>query len=212
MHTSRLPKLLWGKALRHATWLKNRMATRALDGKTPCEALYGQPPDLSTLCWWGCTVWVYSADGSELDVHMCKAHWLGFDVDAKAHRVYWPDMCAVSVECNVYFGSAVQLKGEQITNRRYAASSMLPHLPLQLQCSPHHPTLQPQHQIPLHPCKAAHQKVHQSNCTVPLAPASPCASCATHNQEKALHTPAAQPASPWHTQGRPGGSRGSMDS
>ena len=50
MHMAGMPKSLWGEALRHATWLKNRMATRSLDGKMPFEALYGQPPDLSTLC------------------------------------------------------------------------------------------------------------------------------------------------------------------
>ena len=34
-HGSGLPKSLWGEALRHAVWLKNRTGTRALDGKTP---------------------------------------------------------------------------------------------------------------------------------------------------------------------------------
>jgi transposase InsO family protein len=34
-HASSLPKLLWGKALRHAAWLKNQTATRTLDGKMP---------------------------------------------------------------------------------------------------------------------------------------------------------------------------------
>src|SRR5258707_9410370 len=48
-HTSGLPKSLWGKALRHATWLKNQMATRSLDRKTPFEALYSRPPDLSAI-------------------------------------------------------------------------------------------------------------------------------------------------------------------
>ena len=48
-HMSSLPKSLWGKALRHATWLKNRTATWALNGKTPFKALYSQPPDLSAL-------------------------------------------------------------------------------------------------------------------------------------------------------------------
>jgi len=46
-HKAGLPKMLWGEALRHATWLKNRMATCALDTKTPSEALFGTPPDLS---------------------------------------------------------------------------------------------------------------------------------------------------------------------
>ena len=56
MHVSGLPKLLWGEALRHSTWLKNRTAMRALDSKMPFAALYSQPPDLSTLRTWGTIV------------------------------------------------------------------------------------------------------------------------------------------------------------
>jgi transposase InsO family protein len=114
-HTSGLPKSLWGEALRHTAWLKNQMATQALDGKTPYEAVYGQSPDLSDLRRWGCATWVHNADGSKLDVHMHKARWLSFDIDTRAHRVYWPDSRTVSIECNVYFRSAAQLEGEQIT-------------------------------------------------------------------------------------------------
>jgi hypothetical protein len=88
MHTSGLPKSLWGEALQHAAWLKNRTATRALDGKTPYEAVYGQSPDLSDLRRWGCTTWVHDADGSKLDVCARKARWLSFDVDTRAHQVY----------------------------------------------------------------------------------------------------------------------------
>ena len=68
MHTSSLPKTLWGEGLRHATWLKNWTATCALDGKTPYEALFGAPPDLSELKLWGCPVWVYDTTGAKLDV------------------------------------------------------------------------------------------------------------------------------------------------
>jgi hypothetical protein len=44
-HGSGLPKSLWGEALRHAVWSKNRTVTCALDSRTPFEALYGHPPD-----------------------------------------------------------------------------------------------------------------------------------------------------------------------
>ena len=111
-HKSGLPKTLWGEALRHAIWLKNRTATRALDGKTPFEALYGRPPDLLNLRLWGCPVWVHSADGSKLDVHARQAKWIGLDTDTRAHRVYWPSAGKVGVERNVYFGSSAPLEGE----------------------------------------------------------------------------------------------------
>jgi transposase InsO family protein len=112
-HDSGLPKSLWGEALRHTCWLKNRTATRALDGKTPFEALFGKPPDLMSLQRWGCTVWVHSPGGSKLDPRASEARWLGLDVDARAHRIYWPSSGKVSVERDVYFGSSAQLEGEE---------------------------------------------------------------------------------------------------
>lgn len=112
-HTSGLPKSLWGEALRQATWLKNRTATRALDSKTPFEALYGRPPDLSALRTWGTPVLVHNSGGSKLNVRAREARWLGLDVDAKAHRVFWPGMGNVTVERNVYFGTSAPLEGEE---------------------------------------------------------------------------------------------------
>jgi transposase InsO family protein len=111
-HGSGLPKSFWGEALRHAVWLKNRTATRALDGRTPFEALYGRPPDLSRLRVWGCHVWVHDPDRSKLDVRAREARWLSFDVDARAHRVFWPGPGNVTVERNVYFATSALSEGE----------------------------------------------------------------------------------------------------
>ena len=113
-HLTGLPDFLWGEALHHATWLKNRTATRTLDNKTPFEALFGSPPDFSGLRRWGCHVWVHDDSGSKLDVRAREGRWLGFDVDSRAHRVYWPRLGTVTVERNVYFASAAPLEGEQL--------------------------------------------------------------------------------------------------
>ena len=93
-----LPAILWGEALHHATWLKNHMALRTLDNKTPFEALFGSPPDLSGLHLWGCNIWVHNDSGSKLDVHAHEGCWLSFNIDAWAHRVFWPKTGTVSVE------------------------------------------------------------------------------------------------------------------
>jgi transposase InsO family protein len=98
IHTSGLPKSLWGEALRHAAWLKNRTAMCTLNGKMPFEALYGRPPDLSTLRFWGSQVWVHSPSGLKLDVCAQEAHWLGPDVDAKAHCIFWLSTRNIAVE------------------------------------------------------------------------------------------------------------------
>ncbi|KAJ3002694.1 hypothetical protein NUW54_g5708 [Trametes sanguinea] len=41
--TSGMPRYLWGEAVMHATWLKNRTSTKALGGRTPYEAVTGSP-------------------------------------------------------------------------------------------------------------------------------------------------------------------------
>ena len=109
-----LPKMLWGEALHHVTWLKNRMATCALDTKTPYKALYRTPPDLLALHLWGCKVWVHDDTGSKINVRVHKGCWLSFDTDARAHRVYWTKPSTVSIKRNVYFASAGPLEREDL--------------------------------------------------------------------------------------------------
>jgi hypothetical protein len=113
-HSSGLPKFLWGEALRHATWLKNRTATHALDGLTPYQAVFGRTPDISRLRRWGATVWVHVGDGDKLAARAREGRWLGFDTELHAHHIYFPSSRSVAVEHNVYFGAAPQLEGEQL--------------------------------------------------------------------------------------------------
>jgi hypothetical protein len=98
MHMSSLPKMLWGEGLRHTTWLKNQTAMCMLDGKTPYEALFGAPPNLSELKLWGCPIWVYDTTGVKLNVRVHQAWWIGLDVDMCAHCIYWPRSRNVTVE------------------------------------------------------------------------------------------------------------------
>ena len=114
-HSSGLPKFLWGEALRHAMWLKNRTATCALDSRTPYQALFGRAPDLSALQPWGTTVWVHDANGTKLDARAHEGRWLGFDTESHAHRVYFAATRNVTTERNIYFSTAQQLEGERMT-------------------------------------------------------------------------------------------------
>ncbi|KAG2067335.1 hypothetical protein BDR04DRAFT_976296, partial [Suillus decipiens] len=66
LHDSNLPRTLWGEAVRHAVWLKNRTPTKALNGGTPLEAATGKKPNLSRLCAWGSKVWVKKGHGDKL--------------------------------------------------------------------------------------------------------------------------------------------------
>ncbi|GBE85505.1 hypothetical protein SCP_0800220 [Sparassis crispa] len=101
--TAELPKSLWGEALMHATWLKNRTSTRALDGKTPYEARYGKLPDLHDLHEFGAKVWVRIEDADKLESKARAGHFVRYTDESKGYCVYWPEKCSVSVERNVHF-------------------------------------------------------------------------------------------------------------
>ncbi|KAG2074323.1 hypothetical protein BDR04DRAFT_994023, partial [Suillus decipiens] len=67
LHESGLPCFLWGEAVHHAVWLKNRMPTKALDGATPLETATGKKPDLHNVHPWGSKVWVCTESGTKLE-------------------------------------------------------------------------------------------------------------------------------------------------
>src|ERR1700742_4070392 len=130
LHHSGLPKFLWGEAIIHAVWLKNRTSTRALENKTPFEVLTGNRPNLGGVPIWGTRVWVHDGSGSKLDGRAVEARWVGFDKEStNAHRIYWPEKRTIGVERNVSFieGDEVEidisggmddtrLEGERIPN------------------------------------------------------------------------------------------------
>ena len=63
---------------------------------------------------------------------MQTVHWLGLDVDAKAHCIFWPSMGNITVERNVYFWMSALLKGEQnipIAGSKQAATPSIPSSP-----------------------------------------------------------------------------------
>ncbi|CAA7269926.1 unnamed protein product [Cyclocybe aegerita] len=116
LHSSGLPKFLWGEAARHVVWLLNRTSTKAVDGKTPYEAAFGKKPDLCEVCEWGEKVWVHIEGGNKLGGQVREGRWMGLDEKSKGVRVYWPDKRTVTVERNVYFdktaSSVSRLEGE----------------------------------------------------------------------------------------------------
>ncbi|CAA7270362.1 unnamed protein product [Cyclocybe aegerita] len=104
LHQSGLPRFLWGDAIMHAVWLKNRTSMQALDTMTPYEALTGDKPNLSNLPEWGCKVWVHDADNGKLDGCSKSGRWVGFDQDSThTHHIYLPEKRTVSIERNVKF-------------------------------------------------------------------------------------------------------------
>jgi transposase InsO family protein len=98
LHASALPKSLWGEPVNHRVWLKNCTSTKALDSKTPHEALTGSKPNLSNLQEWGSKVWVHNLSGSKLNGRAKEAQWIVFDLESKASCVYWPEKCSIQFD------------------------------------------------------------------------------------------------------------------
>jgi hypothetical protein len=76
----------------------NRTLTRALEGKTPYEALNSQKPNLRTLHEWGSRVWVRVEAGNKLGGRVRKGRWMGFDNRSKGFRVFWHESRTLTVE------------------------------------------------------------------------------------------------------------------
>ena len=103
LHTSGLSKSLWGEAMMHVTWLKNRSSTHRLGNKTPYEVLYNKKPDLQKLPVWGCQVKVHDITGSKLDMCTRDGHWVGFNLESDGHCIYCVDRGTVGIEQSIVF-------------------------------------------------------------------------------------------------------------
>ena len=123
LHGPGLLKFLWGEAISHAVYLKNRTATKALEGKTPYEVFHGAKPNLRGLPEFGARVWVHNPDGSKLDGRSVVGRWVGYDEDSSGHRIYSPDTRTVSIqhsikfdsgEVNVYLPQVGSIEGERV--------------------------------------------------------------------------------------------------
>ena len=64
--TVQLLKNLWPETIHHAVWLKHRTSTRALNGKTPYEVMYGVRPNLTDLPDWGAQGFIMKESSGKL--------------------------------------------------------------------------------------------------------------------------------------------------
>jgi hypothetical protein len=104
LHSSKLPKNLWGEAINHIVWLKNRTITCALpDGKTPYKMLYHKKTSLKNVHEWESHIWAQILDGTKLDGRSKIRRWIGFEEIINGHQIYWPDKRSVTVKCSIKF-------------------------------------------------------------------------------------------------------------
>lgn len=81
---------LWGEAIHHATYLLNRIATRAQKDKTPYEAFRAKKPNIDHLRIFGCIAYakIVKPQSRKIDDRSRKLDHLGTEPGSKAYTDY----------------------------------------------------------------------------------------------------------------------------
>src|SRR6266436_9997419 len=96
-----LPKFLWAEAISYATWLKNRMPSRATPTLTPYALAHNSTPNIAQVHEFGCKVYVHQMDAGKLEARAEEAIFVGIDDESKAYHVSWPEHHRGSAERKV---------------------------------------------------------------------------------------------------------------
>ena len=94
-----------GEAVRHATYLINRVPTRALSNQTPYECIRGKKPSVSHIRVFGCMAYAKKDAGQlrKIDDRSEAAVHLGIEPGSKAYRLYNPTSKRIIVSRDVIF-------------------------------------------------------------------------------------------------------------
>ena len=100
-----VPNELWGEAVRHSTYLINRVATRSLEGKTPYEMLCLMKPNINHLKVFGCICYARTETPGrkKLDDRTRMLVHLGTEPGSKAYRLLDPVTKRIIVSRDVHF-------------------------------------------------------------------------------------------------------------
>lgn len=103
-----VPNYLWGEAVRHSTYLLNRVATRAIKDRTPYEMFREKKPNIGHLRVFGCIGYakVDSKFLRKLDDRSRMLVHLGTEPGSKAYRMFDPNTQKIKVSINVVFNEA----------------------------------------------------------------------------------------------------------
>ena len=100
-----MPNHFWGEAVRHATYLINRLPTRDVTGITPYEAWSKEKPHVDHIRVFGCVAYMKmpSVHLKKLDSRSKAVVYLGKEAGTKAFRLYDPKTKTVCISRDVVF-------------------------------------------------------------------------------------------------------------
>ncbi|VAH22706.1 unnamed protein product [Triticum turgidum subsp. durum] len=115
MFTMNVPKFLWSEAVMTATFLINRMPSKMLGMKSPCEMLFGKnkfsvPPKL-----FGCTCFVrdHRSAVGKLDPRAVKCIFVGYPAGQRGYKCWSPAERHTFVSMDVTFRESEPFYGEK---------------------------------------------------------------------------------------------------
>lgn len=100
-----MPNYLWGEAIRHSTYLLNRISTRAVKDKTPYEVYRDKKPNIDHLRIFGCIEYakIEKPHLQKLDDRSRMLVHLGTEPGSKAYRLLEPQSKRIIVSRDVVF-------------------------------------------------------------------------------------------------------------
>lgn len=103
LRAKKLPDRLWGEAICHASYVRNRCA-RAGSDKTPYELMWGRKPDVSTLREFGAPLYAtVVGDKRKLAARGKRGILVGYEEERKAYRVLLDGHRSVTICRDVRF-------------------------------------------------------------------------------------------------------------
>jgi len=115
MHTMNVPKFLWNEAVLTAIHLINRMPSRVLGMKSPCEMLFGKNEFLVPPKVFGCTCFVrdHRPGVGKLDSQAIKCIFVGYSSGQKGYKCWSPSEHRMFVSMDVTFRESIPFYGEK---------------------------------------------------------------------------------------------------
>ena len=101
----KIPNYLWGEAIRHATYIINRVATKVLINQTPYEIYKGRKPKVKHVRVFGCIGYTKtdSANTKKLDDRSRTLVHLGTEPGSKAYKLFDPISRKIVMSRDVVF-------------------------------------------------------------------------------------------------------------
>ncbi|KAG7584577.1 Integrase catalytic core [Arabidopsis suecica] len=113
-----VPNYLWGEAIRHATYIINRVSTRTLIHQTPYEAFKMKKPNIEHIRVFGCIGYAKTeaAHLKKLDDRSKMLVHLGTEPGSKAYRLFDPTKQRIVVSRDVVFDEDTSWKWNNSEN------------------------------------------------------------------------------------------------